>query len=124
MRYYAADTQPRKHDADLTAHDRVEICLDIDRDYGSYWKLAVDSRGFTAESCFGDATWNPTWYVASGSDGQFWTFEAAIPLAELTPKAPKSATSGPSASSGSFPTSASNPSPSQRAFPSGERRLG
>jgi photosystem II stability/assembly factor-like uncharacterized protein len=86
---YEADTQPRKHDADLTAHDRVEICLDIDRDYGSYWKLAVDSRGFTAESCFGDATWNPTWYVASGSDAQFWTFEVAIPLAELSPKAPQ-----------------------------------
>ena len=51
--------------------------------------LAVDSRGFTAESCFGDTTWNPTWYVASGSDAQFWTFEAAIPLAELTPKAPQ-----------------------------------
>lgn len=79
----------RKHDADLAPHDRVEICLDLDRDYGSYWKLAVDSRGFTADSCFGDATWNPTWYVASGSDSQYWTFEAAIPLAELGPKAPK-----------------------------------
>ncbi|MGI8978154.1 MAG: YCF48-related protein [Pirellulaceae bacterium] len=86
---YTADTQPRKHDADLAAHDRVEICLDIDRDYGSYWKLAIDSRGFTADSCFGDATWNPTWYVASGGDAQFWTFEAAIPLAELTPRAPR-----------------------------------
>ena len=86
---YTADALPRKHDADLAAHDRVEICLDIDRDYGSYWKLAVDSRGCTAESCFGDATWNPTWYVASGGDNQFWTFEAAIPLAELIPKAPR-----------------------------------
>ncbi len=86
---YTPSSEPRKHDADLAPHDRVEICLDIDRDYGSYWKLAVDSRGFTAESCFGDATWNPTWYVASGSDDQFWTFEAAIPLAELSPKAPQ-----------------------------------
>jgi photosystem II stability/assembly factor-like uncharacterized protein len=86
---YAADPPLRKHDADLAPHDRVEICLDIDRDYGSYWKLAVDSRGCTAESCFGDATWNPTWYVASGSDERFWTLEAAIPLAELTPQAPR-----------------------------------
>ncbi|MCE9526720.1 MAG: hypothetical protein K8R36_11780 [Planctomycetales bacterium] len=87
--FYATGEQPRKHDADLAAHDRVEICLDIDRDYGSYWKLAVDSRGFTADSCFGDATWNPTWYVASGGDELYWTFEAAIPLAELTPRAPQ-----------------------------------
>ena len=86
---YAPDTAPRKHDADLSAHDRVEICLDIDRDYGSYWKLAVDSRGFTSDSCFGDSTWNPTWYVASGGDDQYWTFEAAIPLSELAPKAPQ-----------------------------------
>jgi photosystem II stability/assembly factor-like uncharacterized protein len=86
---YSSDPQPRTHDADLSAHDRVEICLDIDRDYGSYWKLAIDSRGCTAESCFGDATWNPAWYVSSGSDAKYWTFEAAIPLAELTPHAPR-----------------------------------
>ena len=29
------------------------------------------------------------WYVASGGDDQYWTFEAAIPLSELAPKVPQ-----------------------------------
>ena len=28
--------------------------------------LAIDHRGWTNESCWGDTTWNPTWYVAAG----------------------------------------------------------
>ncbi|HUE74167.1 MAG TPA: YCF48-related protein, partial [Pirellulaceae bacterium] len=86
---YTADESPRAHDADLTSRDRVEIHLDIDRDYTSYWTLAVDCRGFTRDRVFGDATWNPTWYVARGGDEQFWTAEIAIPLSQLAPQPPK-----------------------------------
>lgn len=85
----AAPSTGRKCDTDLSARDHVTICFDVDRDYGSYWQLAFDDRGWPAESCFGDSTWNPQWYLAAGGDEQFWTVEAAIPLAELTPKKPQ-----------------------------------
>ena len=76
-------------DGDLTSRDRVEILLDVDRDYSSYYHLVVDHRGHTAESCFGDATWNPQWFVAAAGDENYWTAEAAIPLKEIGPEAPQ-----------------------------------
>jgi photosystem II stability/assembly factor-like uncharacterized protein len=75
---------PRPRDADLSQHDRLELLLDLDRDYATYYRLAVDCRGFTADSCWGDATWDPEWFVAAGGHERTWTIEAAIPWAELT----------------------------------------
>jgi len=79
----------RPSDSDMSPRDHVTLFIDIDRDYGSFWQLAFDDRGWPAESCFGDRHWNPQWYLAAGGDEQFWTVEAAIPLAELTPKRPQ-----------------------------------
>jgi hypothetical protein len=84
-----ADNSPRKADGDLASRDRVMILLDVDRDYTSYWSLTVDHRGWPAESCFGDRTWNPQWFIAAGGNAEYWTIEAAIPLAELAPKKPQ-----------------------------------
>jgi hypothetical protein len=81
---YPSDDRLRTRDADLQANDRVELFLDIDRDYATYYRLAVDHRGWTHETCLGDASWNPAWYVAAAGDQTHWTVEAAIPLAELT----------------------------------------
>lgn len=81
---YPSDDRIRTRDADLTHNDRVELLLDIDRDYATYYRLAVDYRGWTNESCLGDTAWDPTWYVAAAGDETHWTIEAAIPLAELT----------------------------------------
>ena len=89
---YAPDLKPRTHDANLTKFDHVQLILDIDRDYGSYYVLGIDCRGKTADSCFGDETWNPEWFVATNGDEQFWTAEAAIPLSELTGTAPQAKT--------------------------------
>jgi len=78
----------RTRDADLSMFDRVEFCLDMDRDLATYYKLTVDCRGWTGESCWGDRTWNPTWYVAAGGDADEWIVEAAIPWSELAPQPP------------------------------------
>ncbi|MBW8884917.1 MAG: hypothetical protein JF612_09120 [Planctomycetia bacterium] len=86
---YSAKEGLRTSDNDLSARDRVTIMLDIDRDYASYWQLTIDHRGWPVESCFGDMTWNPQWFIAAAGDEQYWTAEAAIPLAELTPKKPQ-----------------------------------
>ena len=86
---YSTDTQPRPRDNDLTLRDHVTVLLDIDRDYASYWHLSIDHRGYPADSCFGDASWDPQWFIAAGGDDQWWTAEIAIPLAELGPKKPQ-----------------------------------
>ncbi len=80
---YEPAAGPRRRDAELAAHDRVEFLLDIDRDYTTFYRLAVDDRGFTRDDCWGDTTWNPTWFVAAASSETAWTAEIAIPLEQL-----------------------------------------
>ncbi len=86
---YPATASPRPRDPDLTDQDRVEIFLDLDRDWTTYWQLVVDHRGWTGETCWGDRSWNPQWFVAAKTDAQSWTVEAAIGLDELTGFFPK-----------------------------------
>ncbi|HJZ57894.1 MAG TPA: hypothetical protein VKE74_23255, partial [Gemmataceae bacterium] len=74
----------RTRDADLTGHDRVDILLDLDRDYQTYYRFQIDHRGCLAEDCWGDKTWNPKYYVAFLPTENGWTAEIAIPLVELT----------------------------------------
>ncbi|MEX0675920.1 MAG: YCF48-related protein [Pirellulales bacterium] len=90
---YDTSNKPRPRDPDLSDHDRVELLLDVDRDFATYYRLVIDHRGWTGESCWHDATWDPAWFVASGGDDQAWTAEAAIPLSELTGQVPQAGTS-------------------------------
>jgi hypothetical protein len=89
---YASDNRPRTYDADLTTHDRVRVRIDIDRDYTTFYSLTVDHRGWTNDACWGDASWNPKWFVAAGSDAEHWTAEAAIPWGELFATPPTTGT--------------------------------
>lgn len=86
---YPTTNVPRPRDADLGSEDRVDLLIDLDRDYASYYQLSVDHRGWTNEACFGDPTWNPTWYVAVHSDESKWSIEAAIPLTEIAGQVPQ-----------------------------------
>jgi hypothetical protein len=85
---YASDDSPRTPDAALASRDRLTLWLDVDRDYATGWELTVDHRGWPAEACWGDATWNPEWFIAAAGDENWWTIEVAIPLAELAVKKP------------------------------------
>jgi photosystem II stability/assembly factor-like uncharacterized protein len=87
---YPTSDEPRPYDADLSARDRVDLFIDLDRDYTTYYRLTVDHRGWTGEACWDDATWNPTWFVAAETDGETWIAEAAIGLDQLTGQYPKS----------------------------------
>jgi photosystem II stability/assembly factor-like uncharacterized protein/tetratricopeptide (TPR) repeat protein len=91
--HYEKSDEPRPRDSNLSDHDRVELLIDVDRDFATYYRLTIDHRGWTGESCWHDATWNPTWFVASGGDDEAWTAEAAIPLSQLTGKMPEAGTS-------------------------------
>lgn len=86
---YATDDRPRPYDGDVQDHDHLRILLDLDRDYSTWFELAVDYRGWTADRCWGDASWNPRWYVAPAQDAQSWSFEAAIPWSQLTAAPPR-----------------------------------
>lgn len=78
----------RDHDADLSPFDRISLYLDLDRDYATYYALHIDQRGWTAESCWEDAAWNPQWYVAADADETHWRVEIAIPMEELAARPP------------------------------------
>ncbi len=90
---YADDGSPRTYDADLTGRDRVRIVLDADRDYATGFELVVDSRGWTGDRVWDDASWNPEWFVAAGegnaASGATWTIEAAIPWSALAARPPQ-----------------------------------
>ena len=75
---------PRTRDADLSAQDRVDVLIDIDRDFATYYCHSFDYRGFTADSLCGSPAWDPTWFVAADLTDDAWTVEAAVPLNQLT----------------------------------------
>lgn len=85
---YPSGDASRPRDADLRGYDRVVLRLDVDRDYDTAFELAVDCRGWTHDACWGDASWDPGWYVASNIGESRWTVEAAVPLKELGLDAP------------------------------------
>ncbi len=86
---YSTDDRPRTYDADLSAHDRIQFLLDVDRDYITYFALTVDHRGWTNDACWQDHSWNPQWFVAAGGDEKSWTIEAAIPWRALAANEPE-----------------------------------
>ncbi|MDR0611462.1 MAG: hypothetical protein LBG58_15245 [Planctomycetaceae bacterium] len=86
--YPPVPEKPRSRDSVSSDQDRVEILLDIDRDYSTYYSLTIDSRGWVSEACWGDLNWNPDWYVARHEDKDSWYIEAAIPLESLTDQFP------------------------------------
>ena len=87
---YPNETGPRQRDADLAAQDRIEFWLDMDRDYVTFYRLAVDCRGWGRESCWNDVSWNPRWFIAREETVTAWTVEVAIPWDQLAPAAPGS----------------------------------
>jgi len=89
---YEASEGPRPRDPDLSEEDRVDLFLDLDRDFATYFRLTIDHRGFTGEGCWGDSTWDPTWFVAADASDGIWRAEAAIPLDQLTGRLPTSQT--------------------------------
>jgi hypothetical protein len=74
----------RQHDEDHQDRDRIELCVDTDRDYLTAFRFVIDESGRTSEQCWWLSRWNPDWFVAVDSDDSAWRVEAAIPLNELS----------------------------------------
>ena len=77
---------PRPRDADLAERDRIRLCLDINRDYTSWWQFEFDHRGWTHDAAPSGTRWDPQYYVAAQCDDATWAVEVAIPLAEVAPE--------------------------------------
>lgn len=75
-----ASDKRRPRDADLSPFDHISIRIDVDRDYTTAYELAVDCRGFTRDSVWGDRHWRPEWYVANDAETRSWRIEAAVAL--------------------------------------------
>lgn len=86
---YPTSGSPRPRDADLSQRDRVDVFLDLDRDWSTWFRLTVDHRGWTGESCWNDDGWDPEWFVAAETRDGSWSAEAAIALAEMSGTAPR-----------------------------------
>jgi hypothetical protein len=85
---YASAQTPRPRQADLSAHDHVDLLLSPDRDYTSYYRLSIDHRGWVRSGCWNDAPWQPVCYVAAGARDGNWIVEAAIPWDQMVDHAP------------------------------------
>ncbi|MDR1480709.1 MAG: hypothetical protein LBJ00_17430 [Planctomycetaceae bacterium] len=79
---------PRVRDSNILDQDRVEILIDVDRDYNTFYSWTVDSRGWAVDSYFGDKTWNSDCYIARKDDKDAWYIEMAISLDSLTGNLP------------------------------------
>lgn len=89
---YAVDEATRERDADLSSRDRVELLIDVDRDWSTYFRLVIDCRGWAAEDCWGDSTWNPEWFIAVDQTADTWQIEAALPWSAVAAQPPTSQT--------------------------------
>jgi hypothetical protein len=74
----------RLRDAGTSDQDRVEILIDTDRDYQTYYSLTIDFCGGVTDACLENRSWNPQWYVARHEDTESWYIEAAIPLSAFS----------------------------------------
>jgi len=89
----------RTRDDELTDFSRMEIRIDVDRDYASAYQFVVDERGCCHDSLWrdpqtNDPLFNPKWYIASTRSASHWTAEIAIPLNELVDTADENMTVG------------------------------
>jgi len=85
---YPPAEQPRTRDAADDGRDRVELLLDVNRDWNSAFRLTIDHRGAASDAVDTDGSWSPTYHVSASGDEDTWTIEAAIPLAELGSQTP------------------------------------
>lgn len=77
------------HDGNVWSDDCIEIFLDTNRDYTTYYHLLVNPIGTKRESKkVTDTGWNPGWKVATAIGPNHWNVEVAIPFKDLDTSTP------------------------------------
>lgn len=80
---------PARRDAHDDRDDRVELLIDVDRDWATFFRFAICEDGSTLDECGGDRSWNPKWFAAVVLEEGQWCAECAIPLSAIVPYAPE-----------------------------------
>ncbi|GAB6167195.1 hypothetical protein JCM19992_31950 [Thermostilla marina] len=88
--YPPDDDRPRRRDVDASRLDRIEWMIDLDRDYCTWYLLAVDCRGYPHDALWRFTSWNPDWFIAVDRQTDRWRVEAAIPFEAITADFPQS----------------------------------
>ncbi len=79
-----------KHDKNVWGDDSIEVFLDTNRDYSTYFHLITNPLGTQYDSYKKDAAgWNPRWRVATAIGKKHWNVEIAIPFEELNISMPQ-----------------------------------
>ena len=76
----APDGRPVTGLADV---DHVEVILDIDRDFASTYRFAVDARGRRTDSCLDCEPWHGPWTAQTAAREDGWSVEIALPFETL-----------------------------------------
>ena len=77
-------TKDRKSDNLKPDIDQIQLRLDLDRDYASWFDLRWSATGDLHDSVNDMVQWNPAWSIAMTHDATSWSAEIAIPLEQLT----------------------------------------
>ena len=79
---------PRQRDTQATTEDRVEIQLDLDRDYTTFYRFVFDRRGQVDDACWNRSDWNARIFSAQHETENQWTLEIALPWEEIAERPP------------------------------------
>ena len=73
-----------QRDGAVWADDSIELFIDAQRDRGSYYQIAVNSRGAVYDACGRDASWSPAGLrAAAWRSNRDWGFELVIPIVAM-----------------------------------------
>ena len=78
------------HDVNVWNDDCIEVFLDTNRDYSTYFQLIANVIGTQRDGRGKNkAIWNPKWKVAAAIGDTHWNVEIAIPFKELDVSTPE-----------------------------------
>lgn len=77
------EDRQRRRDRELDTHARYCLRLDVDGDLLTAYELEFDSAGHTRDTCDGFPRWQPTWFIAMGSEPHRMIAEIAIRRSDL-----------------------------------------
>ncbi len=79
-----------EHDGDVWGDDCIEVFVDANRDYTSYYHLTVNAMGTKRDGLeHKPADWNPKWKAATAVGTNHWNVEICIPFKEFGSSTPK-----------------------------------